>query len=304
VFNDISPLKHYQEKLRYLAHHDCADRPSKPRIVCGANRRRDGHARRYGDNFAILFIDLDHFKNVNDSLGHAAGDLLLQQVAQRARDSLRDTDTVARLGGDEFAVLPQRTPDGRRADAAFDAGVPFVVGEHELFVTASICVACYPSNGKDVDELLLNADAAMYRDRAKAEGRNNSLLFATGLNDRAYEVLMVTNALRCAIERDELALHYQLRYDLSTGHISGAEALARWHHPTMGDIPPAKFIPITENAGLIGEIGNVGIKNCLSTNEGVAGCAARYRSHGRKLFGNAVPLSTLHRERCVRSAGM
>jgi EAL domain-containing protein (putative c-di-GMP-specific phosphodiesterase class I) len=130
---------------------------------------------------------------------------------------------------------------------------PFHIGEHELFVTASIGVACYPDNGQDVDELLRNADAAMYR--AKSGGRNSSSVFASGLNERAYEVLMLTNALRHAIARDELALHYQLRCDLASGEICGAEALARWRHPTMGDIPPGKFIPLAEEAGLIGEIG-------------------------------------------------
>ena len=213
---------------------------------------------RHGDKFAILFVDLDHFKNVNDSLGHSTGDLLLQQVAQRTQEALRETDMVARFGGDEFAVLLQRIVDDHDAEAVAQKilsvlGAPFHIGGHELFVTASIGVACYPANGQDVDELLRNADAAMYR--AKSAGRNSSSVFASGLNDRAYEVLMLTNALRHAIARNELALHYQLRYDVSSGEISGAEALARWHHPTMGDIPPGKFIPLAEEAGLIGEIG-------------------------------------------------
>ena len=258
VFNDISTLKQYQEELRYLADHDVLT--GLPNRALFAAQTGDAlvSARRHGDKFAILFVDLDHFKNVNDSLGHSTGDLLLQQVAQRTQEALRKTDMVARFGGDEFAVLLQRIVDDHDAEAVAQKilsvlGAPFHIGGHELFVTASIGVACYPASGQDVDELLRNADAAMYR--AKSAGRNSSSVFASGLNDRAYEVLMLTNALRHAIARNELALHYQLRYDVSSGEISGAEALARWHHPTMGDIPPGKFIPLAEEAGLIGEIG-------------------------------------------------
>jgi len=131
--------------------------------------------------------------------------------------------------------------------------MPFHVADHELFVTASIGVACYPADGKNVEELMRNADAAMYR--AKSEGRNSARAFASDLNERAYETLTLTNALRHAIDRGELALHYQTRYELATGRVSGVEALARWTHPTMGSVPPAKFIPIAESSGLIGEVG-------------------------------------------------
>jgi predicted signal transduction protein with EAL and GGDEF domain len=184
--------------------------------------------------------------------------VLLKQVAQRTQQALRDTDTVARLGGDEFAVLLQRLTDDKAAEATARKllsvlSLPFHVADHELFVTASIGVACYPSDGKNVEELLRNADAAMYR--AKAEGRNSARVFASELNEGAYEVLTLTNALRHAIDRGELALHYQLRYELATGRVSGVEALARWTHPTMGAVPPAKFIPVAENSGLIGEVG-------------------------------------------------
>ena len=258
VFNDISTLKQYQEQLRYLADHDVLTGLPNRALFAAQTGEALTNARRHEDRFAILFIDLDHFKNVNDSLGHAMGDLLLQQVAQRTQEALRETDMVARFGGDEFAVLLQRLTDDSDAEAVAQKilsvlAAPFYIGEHELFVTASIGVACYPSNGQEVDELLRNADAAMYR--AKSTGRNSSCVFASGLNESAYEVLMLTNALRHAIARNELELHYQLRYDLSSGQISGAEALARWHHPTMGAIPPAKFIPLAEEAGLIGEIG-------------------------------------------------
>jgi predicted signal transduction protein with EAL and GGDEF domain len=184
--------------------------------------------------------------------------VLLKQVAQRTQQALRDTDTVARLGGDEFAVLLQRLTDDKAAEATARKllsvlALPFHVANHELFVTASIGVACYPSDGKSVEELLRNADAAMYR--AKSEGRNSARVFASELNERAYEALTLTNALRHAIDRGEFALHYQLRYELGTGRVSGVEALARWTHPTMGAVPPAKFIPIAENSGLIGEVG-------------------------------------------------
>ena len=202
VFNDISTLKQYQEELRYLADHDVLT--GLPNRALFAAQTGDAlvSARRHGDKFAILFVDLDHFKNVNDSLGHSTGDLLLQQVAQRTQEALRKTDMVARFGGDEFAVLLQRIVDDHDAEAVAQKilsvlGAPFHIGGHELFVTASIGVACYPASGQDVDELLRNADAAMYR--AKSAGRNSSSVFASGI-ERSR--LRSSDAHECAAARD------------------------------------------------------------------------------------------------------
>ena len=257
-FRDVSERRQYEEKLRHLANHDSLTGLPNRVLFKARTAEAMASAQRHGDRFAILFIDLDLFKNVNDSLGHAAGDLLLQQIAERTLEAVRDTDTVSRFGGDEFAVLLQRLRDEKAAESIAMKVLsvlarPFHVADHELFVTASIGIACYPSDGKTVEELLRNADAAMYS--AKAGGRNSTRAFASELNERAYEVLTLTSALRQAIERGELALHYQPRYELSSGRLSGVEALARWTHPTMGAIPPGKFIPIAEDAGLIGEIG-------------------------------------------------
>ncbi|MNZ65665.1 Phytochrome-like protein cph2 [compost metagenome] len=213
-----------------------------------------GHAEQSGLQLALLFIDLDRFKNINDSLGHAVGDELLIQVARRLSGAVRASDTVSRLGGDEFVILLENLPHAEQAALVAKALLQATAGQylvagHELAVTPSIGIAVYPADGADAETLLKNADAAMYH--AKAVGRNNFQFFTAAMNTRVSEHLDLENRLRQALERHELSLHYQPQYDLDSGRLSGCEALMRWHNPVLGQVPPDKFIPIAEDSGLI-----------------------------------------------------
>jgi diguanylate cyclase (GGDEF)-like protein len=215
-------------------------------------------ARRKKQALAVMFLDLDNFKTINDTLGHVVGDLLLKEVSERLKRCLREADTVARLGGDEFTIL---LPDmGKEEDVIIVAErvlvalkPPCLIGRHELYVTASIGISRYPSDGEDDEALLKHADAAMYR--AKEQGKNCYQFFSPAMNVKASERLALGNALRRALERDEFSLYYQPQFDLETGRIVGVEALVRWHHPDWGLVPPGHFIALAEELGLIVPIG-------------------------------------------------
>ena len=216
-------------------------------------------AERRGTTMGSLFIDLDQFKTINESLGYAMGDRLLVQVAARLRGALHELDTLARLGADEFAVLLEDAPGD--TELAWDVqnlldalSAPFSVDGQDIYVSASIGVSCYPRDGGDAQSLLKNADIAMRE--AKTRGRNRFHFFAPQLNALAFETLALKNRLRQALDRDEFFLHYQPRVDLDSGKISGVEALVRWRHPERGVISPVVFIPIAEQAGLIAGIGD------------------------------------------------
>jgi diguanylate cyclase (GGDEF)-like protein/PAS domain S-box-containing protein len=258
VFHDVSAARALTLKLSYNAHHDSlTDLPNRTllndRLIQAITA-----ARRHHKGLAILFLDLDRFKHINDSLGHSVGDRLLQSVATRLSVCVRASDTVSRLGGDEFVILLSEL--ARVEDAAMCAEkllqavrITYVMDSHELNVTASIGISVYPADGIEVDTLLQNADSAMYE--AKNCGRNGYQFYRQDLNSSAIERQSIESGLRHAIERHELELHYQPIVDVATGSITAVEALVRWHHPTLGLLLPAQFISIAEESALIVPIG-------------------------------------------------
>jgi diguanylate cyclase (GGDEF)-like protein len=216
-------------------------------------------ANRLEQKLAVFFLDLDRFKDINDSLGHSAGDSLLKAVAERVRTCVREGDTVARFGGDEYTLLIPRME--RVEDAAKIAEkiietlkIPFVINGQELFVTTSIGISVFPHDGVDPETLVRNADTAMYR--AKEQGRDTYQLYAPAMNARALERLALENMLRRALRQKELTLHYQPLIDLATGSITGVEALVRWRHPELGLLLPAHFVSTAELSGLIIPMGD------------------------------------------------
>ena len=258
VFADISNIKETENKLDYLAHHDqLTGLPN--RLLCLVRMEHELQlAQRNATQVAILFLDLDLFKNVNDSMGHAKGDILLQQVSMCLSDSLRSEDTVARLGGDEFVIILGSLKS--RQDAALVAentlalfSRPFQIDEQEIFIGASCGISVYPEDGTDQDLLLRNADSAMYR--AKANGRNNYQFYTQALTDEASERFTIETSLRQALGKNELSVYYQPQYSLLNNKIIGLEALLRWNNSVLGSVSPGKFIPIAEETGLIVSIG-------------------------------------------------
>ena len=216
-------------------------------------------ARRQEKQVAVLFLDLDGFKHINDSLGHPIGDKLLQSIAKRLVDCVRGSDTVSRQGGDEFVVLLSEVEHAEDAAVTANRMLQAVaeahsIDQHDLHVTTSIGVSVYPDDGADAETLIKNADTAMYQ--AKENGRQSYQFFKPAMNVRAVERQSIEEGLRRALERQEFMLHYQPKIDLRTGAISGAEALIRWTHPARGPISPAQFIPVAEDCGLIVPIGN------------------------------------------------
>ena len=249
--------KRYQEQLERQANYDgLTGLPNRQllhdRLHQAVSTQRQIHS------ISVVFIDLDHFKDINDSLGHGSGDEVLRHVAERLRSSVRDGDTVARIGGDEFVLILN---DQTKEDVIFRAmkriiskvSEPMRIGHRELNITCSAGISVHPQDGFDVETLLKNADAAMYR--AKANGRNNFQFYTSEMNELVSERLTLEHSLRRALERNEFSLHYQPRVDLRTGAIVAVEALVRWQHPEYGLILPDRFIPIAEETGLIVEIG-------------------------------------------------
>jgi len=258
VARDVTAEVQAQERVHYLATHDgLTGLPNRAHFSQLLNRQVQS-ARRYEGKFALMFIDLDRFKAINDTFGHEAGDILLVEMASRFSGSVRASDVVARLGGDEFVVLVQEAGDIDQvrtlAHKVLSAAIkPVSIAGHECRVTASVGICMFPQDAQDEQALLKNADIAMYR--AKAQGKNNVQFFSEEVDSRSLERMALESGLRQALLHDEFFLHYQAKLDLKTGAISGVEALLRWQHPELGTVLPLQFMALAEETGLIVPIG-------------------------------------------------
>lgn len=258
VFADISEMKRSQTQLNSLVNHDPLTGLPNRRLIHHLFTHAIQRANRNAQQAAVLFIDLDRFKNINDSLGHYSGDQLLLGVTERLRASLRESDIVGRLGGDEFIVLLEnlhgKSDAAQKAHDILDAlRREFMIDHHEIFVGASIGISMYPHDGHDVESLIKAADLAMYE--VKNNGKNHVSFYDVAMSRDAVEHFQLETELRQALTKNQLKMFYQAQIDLKTGMIIGAEALIRWLHPTQGMISPAKFIPLAEETGLILSIG-------------------------------------------------
>jgi diguanylate cyclase (GGDEF)-like protein/PAS domain S-box-containing protein len=284
---DITDRKLAEERTWQMAHHDSLTGLPNRTLFNDRLEIAIQRARRSRQRLAVMFLDLDDFKQVNDTLGHSAGDELLVQVGARLRQILRGEDTVARLGGDEFLLLLNGVKDAdgvgvmaQKVLTAFES--PFVVKNRELFLSASLGVALYPEDGVDPEVLLANVDTAMYR--AKKTGRNNFQFFTAEMQRHAHERALLASGLRRALPRGEFALHYQPIRELASGRIVGLEALVRWQHPEHGLLPPRHFVALAEDVGLIVPLGAWVLRRACER-------ARAWRGNGRRDLSIAVNLS-------------
>ncbi len=259
ILRDITERKRAEEQIMFLAHHDCLTGLPNRNLLQDRLRQNLARARRNGSKCAILFLDFDRFKNINDSLGHSVGDGVLKEVAVRLQSCLREGDTVARVGGDEFVILLSDLEDPRPAVSVAQkitalGTQPYEVEGQKFRLTISIGICMFPEDGGDFESLLKNADSAMYH--AKNAGRNTFSFYTDDMNAKTLEVLNLERDLQNALENNDFTLHYQPQIDLASGSITGVEALLRWTHPVHGEMSPAVFIPIAEEHGLITAIGN------------------------------------------------
>jgi diguanylate cyclase (GGDEF)-like protein/PAS domain S-box-containing protein len=287
VFRDVSVPRAMAVELAYVAQHDFLTGLPNRMLLSDRIARAIVSAKRHKNHVAVLFLDLDGFKHINDSLGHSVGDKLLKSIGVRLVACGRAADTISRQGGDEFVVLLselQNAEDAAIAAARMLASVAeaHLIGDHELHVTTSIGVSVYPEDGLDAETLIKNADTAMYQ--AKENGRHGYQYFKPEMNARAVERQFLEESLRRALERNELSLHYQPKIDFKTGAITGAEALLRWTHPTRGAISPVQFIPIAEDCGLILPIGHWVLREACAQ-------AQRWKAAGLPMSTMAVNVS-------------
>jgi diguanylate cyclase (GGDEF)-like protein/PAS domain S-box-containing protein len=264
---DITDRRVAEEHVKYLAYHDALTGLPNRALLEDRLIKALAVARRQKHKVALLFLDLDGFKNINDSLGHSVGDFLLQEIAERLKRWAREEDTVARLGGDEFVIMLTQvkgSPDAAvAAERLMDAmTAEFVVQDRPLSISCSVGISIFPEHGVDFEALIRSADAAMYG--AKESGRNNYRFFTADMNAQAAERLILENSLRLALDKGELFLVYQPQIDISNGRITGLEALLRWQHPDLGLVPPDKFIQIAENSALILPIGEWVLRTACS----------------------------------------
>ncbi|MFA6061323.1 MAG: EAL domain-containing protein [Gallionella sp.] len=266
IHTDITARKLTEARIEKLAHFDhLTGLPNRIQMNDRFNYALN-LAQRSGETLAVLFLDLDHFKNINDTLGHSIGDRLLMEMANRIKHALREEDTVSRLGGDEFIlILPNADETGVTHVATKlleTIALPCTLDQHELITTASIGIAIFPTDGRDFETLMKNADAAMYR--VKQDKRNAYRFFTQEMQAHSARVMKLSNAMRHALDRNEFQLHYQPQISIEDGHIVGAEALLRWQHPELGMISPVEFIPIAEDSGQIIQIGEWVLRTAIT----------------------------------------
>ena len=268
TIQDITDRRRAEEQVEFLAFYDALTGLPNRSLLRDRMSKALANARRHDEKVALLFLDLDRFKIINDSLGHSCGDLLLQQVAGRLRKSAREQDTVSRIGGDEFLIamsgikdIPDAAVAAERIMDEMTAG--FLVQGHSLNVSCSMGISIYPEHGADSETLIKNADAAMYY--AKESGRNAFRFFTQHMNAQVVERLTIEHNLRMALERNELFLVYQPQLEVSSGRITGIEALLRWQSPELGLVPPDRFIRVAENSGLILPIGEWVLRAACAT---------------------------------------
>lgn len=290
VCRDITERKKAQNELYVLAHHDILTGLPNRILLLDRLHQAKALANRMQENFALLFLDLDRFKIINDTLGHSVGDELLRLVAGRLKRTLRESDTVARIGGDEFIVLlinADRDTVSHLSDKILKSLVlPFHLRDHELFVTTSIGICLYPDNDQDTEAMMKKADVAMYH--AKALGRNNFQFYNEQMDQNASRRFVISNSLRRGLEHNEFRLYYQPKIDVSSGRIAAMEALVRWEHPELGLLSPLEFIQLAEESGLIMQLGEWVLREACLQNmkwqaEGIASMRVAVNLSGYQL---------------------
>lgn len=293
TYEDITERKASEEHTRFLVYHDGLTELPNHLLAFDRLQQAMAYADREGSKVALLFLDLDNFKTINDSLGHTIGDKLLREVASRLRQCVRDTDTVSRQGGDEFLIVVPALSDTEASAPVLDKllqsiHMPMEIDGHELSTTVSIGIAMFPDDGRDFESLMKKADTAMYQ--AKEAGRNTYCFFNKHMNDDVLENLQMRSGLGRALERGEFTLHYQPQIDLHSGTLVGVEALVRWQHPTLGLVPPGRFIPVAEETGMIVGIGEWVMQEACRQ-------AAAWQQAGHPKMSMAVNLSAIQFKR-------